>query len=341
MPVLPPLAITVASLLLSLSANAQTDIVIFDNGDRLTGEVQSLEKGLLRFKTDATGTISIEWDYVTYVSSEQNVQVETQEGLRYLGHLLRSEEESTVTVETDGGSVALDAARVVTMAPIEETAVGRLDGEVLAGYNFAKADGVKQLNLGLELNYRTELRIFGVDVDATTSDSGGSEASQRLNLNLDYRRLWPERWLTSALVRLTRNDELGIDLRTSIGAGGGRILRQSNSSNVMLEGGLLLSRENISSGLESEDTLELFSALTWDWFRYDFPELDLSSSLTVIPNLTNAGRVRGDFEIAFSWEFIDDFAWRLSFYESYDSDPQDTTAEKTDYGINTSLAWDF
>lgn len=39
---------------------ANTGVVYFENGDRLTGEVKSLEKGLLRFKTDATGTIEIE-----------------------------------------------------------------------------------------------------------------------------------------------------------------------------------------------------------------------------------------------------------------------------------------
>ena len=47
-----------------------TDIVIFDNGDRLTGEVKSLERGRLRFKTDATDTISIEWDNVAFLKSD-------------------------------------------------------------------------------------------------------------------------------------------------------------------------------------------------------------------------------------------------------------------------------
>jgi hypothetical protein len=341
MPVLRLLTLAVVFLAFTTTVEAKTDIVIFDNGDRLTGEVKSLEKGLLRFKTEATDTISIEWDNIAYLSSDQNVQVETQEGLRFLGHLLRSEQAYVVTVETSAGPFELDANRVVKMAPIEETAVGRLDGEVLAGYNFTKADQVKQLNLGLDLAYRTELRIFSMDFDATTSDTGQVDSSQRLNLNLDYRRLWPDRWLTTGLVRLTRNDELGIDLRSSIGAGGGRILRQSNSSNFVLEGGLLLSRENVAGGIESNDTVEAFTTLNWNWFRYDLPELDLSSTLTAIPNLTDAGRVRGEFEIVFRWEFIDDFFWRVSFYESYDSDPQDVTAEKNDYGVNTSIAWDF
>ena len=58
------------------TAADQTDIVVFDNGDRLTGEFKSLERGRLRFNTEATDTISIEWDNVAYLSSNQNIQVD-------------------------------------------------------------------------------------------------------------------------------------------------------------------------------------------------------------------------------------------------------------------------
>ncbi len=47
-------------LLFAGIAYANTDVVIFKNGDRLTGEVKSLERGRLRFKTEATDTIGIE-----------------------------------------------------------------------------------------------------------------------------------------------------------------------------------------------------------------------------------------------------------------------------------------
>lgn len=68
------------------------DVVLFLNGDRLTGEVKSLERGRLRFKTAATDTISIEWDDIASVRSAQNIQVETQGGVRYLGQLTAAEE---------------------------------------------------------------------------------------------------------------------------------------------------------------------------------------------------------------------------------------------------------
>ena len=81
--------------------------------------------------------------------------------------------------------------------------------------------------------------------------------------------------------------------------------------------------------------------MNWDWFRYDTPELDLSTSLQIIPNLSDSGRVRSEFDIKLRWEMVEDLFWELSVYDSYDSDPVLDDAEKNDYGIVTSLGWEF
>ena len=138
-----------------------------------------------------------------------------------------------------------------------------------------------------------------------------------------------------------RNDELGIDLRTSIGSGGGRIVRQTNHSAMAMEGGLMVSHENLAGSESDQDTLEAYVNLTWDWFRYDTPELDLSTSLEIIPNLTDSGRVRGELDVSLKWEIINDLFWEISVYDSYDSEPVVVGAEQNDYGIVTSLGYDF
>ena len=63
----------------------KTDIVVFHNGDRLTGEVKGLDRGELSFETDAAGTLSIEWARLVSVDSRQILQVELTSGLRYTG----------------------------------------------------------------------------------------------------------------------------------------------------------------------------------------------------------------------------------------------------------------
>lgn len=63
------------------SAALKTDIVIFNNGDKLIGELKSLSRGQLNLNTEATGTIGFEWDKVSNVISKQKIQVETSNSL--------------------------------------------------------------------------------------------------------------------------------------------------------------------------------------------------------------------------------------------------------------------
>lgn len=329
------------AFLFSGIGHAKTDVVVFNNGDRLTGEVKSLERGRLQFKTEATDTINIEWDNVAYLRSDQNIQVETVEGVRYLGYLAESDKRKTLVVQSSDVSVELGNLEVVKMSPIEERRIERIDGDITVGYNFAKANETLQVNLGLDLDYRTELRIWSLEFDATVTDSQTNDSNQRESLRLDYRRLLKNRWLAGGGLTLERNDELGLDLRTSLSGSGGRILRQSDHSSLILEGGLMGTREELAGATSDENTIESFATLQWDWYRYDTPELDLSTTLQIIPNLSDTGRVRGQLDVSLKWEMIVDLFWELSYYHSYDSRPPTVGAEKSDYGVVTSLGYDF
>ena len=78
-----------------------------------------------------------------------------------------------------------------------------------------------------------------------------------------------------------------------------------------------------------------------EWFRYDEPELDITSTFIVYPNLSQSGRVRTDFDLSFEWEIVSDLVWGITLYHDYDSEPPNVDAEKEDYGIITSIGWEF
>ena len=320
---------------------SSADVVTFRNGDHLTGDLKSLERGMLRFKTVATSTISIEWDEVVRIESRQNIQVEIEDGSRYLGRLSSGPGVGEVTITTTSGNVALEMSRVILMTPIKEKGISRLDGDITVGFDFTKASEIRQVLVGANYEMHSEARRLSIRAEASLTDSRDNDSSQRQNLSFNYRRLWPHRWLTGGFLILERNDELNLDLRTSIGGGGGRILRQTNHSMFALEGGLMFSRENVSGTSEDKDTIEAFGTITWEWYRLDTPELDLSTSFQVIPNLTETGRLRSEWDINLKWEIVKDLFWQLSVYNSYDSDPTTEGANKNDYGISTSAGWSF
>ena len=320
-----------------VSYSAKSDVVTMVNGDQLTGEVKGLERGKLSFKTDATGTIGIEWDDVSSLNSKQNLQLELNDGRRYLGELIQSTELASLQLQSADKTLTLPIAEVVHITPIEATTRDRLDGEITAGFSHTKASNVTQFNLGLKGEYLTESRSLAVGLDSVITDS--DETSQRQSFDVRYRRLWPARWFTGGVFSLESNDELGLDLRTSVGGGIGRYLRQTNSSNISFQTGLLVSNEETDAG--TERALEGTAAMMLEWFRYDTPELDVTTTLEVIPNFSDFGRVRSNLDIAFKWEIVEDLFWRLSFYDSYDSDPPSANAGTNDFGVISSFGWEF
>ena len=323
-------------------AAATPGFVIFDNGDRLSGEVKSLDRGKLSFDTAATGEIPCEWDNVAYLSSTQDIRIEVEDGRRYFGKIVQSGASRVLTVsDSRRGTVELDMDIVVEMEPIKPTVRDRFELAVTTGYRFVKASEITTFNLGVDSSYETELRRLDLDLDSVLTATGDSDGSQRQNLDFRFTRLRRNRWLTGGLVTLASNDELGLDLRTTVGGGGGRTLRQTNHSDIALTGGIVVSREAIANRPETDTTLEGLISLNADWFRYDDPELDFSTRMQLYPSLTRFGRLRGNLDTSLSWEFISDLSWVLSFYYAFDSDPRAEGAERQDYGIITSIGWDF
>ncbi len=326
---------------LPVYAAPKTDLIIFHNGDRLTGEMKSLQRGRLSLNTDATGTIAIEWDKIARVISKQNVQVETSSGARYFGHLIQTEETGRVVVQTEDGIQILDSASVIVMTPIETEGLSALDIDVTIGYNFAKAGGVTQGTIGFDVAYRTVKRIFSVAASTVTNSSDTQTASERKNFAVTYKRLRRDRWYVDGSLNMDQNDELDLNLRTSIGGGGGRVFIQSNTMLLDLGAGLQFTREDLDTELEDTDSIEAKFTADWDWFLFDDPELDWSTQLAIFPNLSDRGRVRTDFDTSLRWEMINDLKWGISVYATYDNQGQSDGTATSDYGVNTTLTYEF
>ena len=335
------LLVTFSSLwALAASAAPKTDIVFFKNGDKLTGEIKSLGRGRLNLNTDATGTIAIEWDKISGIVSDQHIQFETASGIRYFGSVKTSEKVSEIIVVTNNGPQTLDAERVINMEPIEDRGIDALDIDFTVGYNFAKAGGVASTNLAVNMDWRSLIRIESLRFSTTITDSDTLEASKRMTLGLQHTRLFNNRWFSNGNLTFEQNDELGLDLRTSIGGGVGRYLVQSNRMLWSLEAGLQVSRENLVAETEDTDSLEATFTVKWDWFIFQDPELDWSTIVQLVPSLTESGRVRGELDTSLQWEIMNDLKWGFSLYGSLDNQPSET-GETSDYGINTTVTYEF
>jgi len=328
-------------------AREKTDVIWLTNGDRITGEIKQLEHGKLRLGTDSVGEIRIEWDDIARIESEFEFQFERTDGTRVTGTINDTPEQKTISLKNQDETVAFAHEKVVRIAQIEDSFWNRLQGSLSFGYSFTKASNVAQGNLGFRATHRTEERSFSLDGSTIITSDQVNEGTQRSNLGFTTTRFRANRWFNSYLIGFESNDELGLDLRSSIGAGFGRFLIQTNISELSLMGGLVGTAESLQqrplepSTPSSQESLEGMLALDYSRFVYDHPAVDLSARLAAFPSITESGRTRAQLDLSLRWEVIADLFWDLSYYNTYDSDPPSNSSSTSDYGVVTSIGYSF
>jgi hypothetical protein len=324
-------------------AAPKTDVVVLVNGDRITGEVKSLEYNQLKLSTEHMGTIYIEWDKIASLQSNQYLLLERTDGTRYYGQLLAGDDHSMVYIarSVDEPAEVVDMAVVVRAQPIEGgDFIDRLDGYVSAGLDIAKASNRRSIDFAGGLSSRTRVRAWAIDGSANLTDDSAGETSERYQLQANYRQFREVRDFYLSFGMLERNTELDLNLRTMAGGGYGRYFVQTNHSEWVAGLGLAYSHENYTGG-ETFDSVESVFTTSFKVFRYDFPETDIGGSLSILPSLTKSGRYRAEGDLRAKYEFVDDLYFELKLYGSYDSEPPLADTQKSDYGLTTSLGYSF
>lgn len=338
----------VSALLLGLavlpaSAAPKTDVVVLLNGDRITGEVKGLQQGQLEFKTDAAGTLFIEWARVASLSTDQFVQVELENGLRLSGVAPKAGENRTLVLVGDEPGRAQEApfAAIVRLDPIERgRMLQRLDGYVTAGYNYTKSNDLQQLTLTAGISSRTEQRKWAIDGSSTVTSQEGDDDTNRYSLGGWWRGFREDRWFIQGFGGFESNDELALDLRAMAGGGYGRYLVQTQKQEWAAYAGLAYTREDYQ-GEEQQESVETVLGTQYSFFRFDSPEASVDATLNVYPSLTESGRVRSEGQLRSRYEIVDDLFFEISLYGSYDSDPGVQAESNSDYGLTTSLGYTF
>jgi len=135
-------------------AQGKTDVVTLGNGDRITGEVERLDRGRLEFSTDDAGTLFLEWEnLIRLVAASRVFEVVTGDGLRFVGTLTAAPDRS-IAVSGTGRVDAVAMKDVVLITPIGRSFWSKLDGTIDAGFSYTKSSGIAQLNFNSETVYR-------------------------------------------------------------------------------------------------------------------------------------------------------------------------------------------
>ena len=222
-----PMALTLVLLLGSAGiAFGAEDVVITTSGDKLVGEIKKVEKDVLIFSTDYSDSdFKIKWEKIASIESTRQFVIETFDGQRLSGSL-KPDPAKKPLVQVAETSVKLPD--VSTVQPFEQKFLSRFDAGLDFGYSLTRTNSAAQLSLASNLSYRDEHHVesslpTSSEARRTTrptrsagtlpTTSAGSSAAWYVNTTQDF----------------LNSEEQGIDLRTTIGGGGGRYLLRSST----------------------------------------------------------------------------------------------------------------
>jgi len=341
----PAWAATAAFLLLACLPSTvraeKTDVVTLINGDRVTGEVKSLEFANLRYSTDSMGTVNIEWEEIVALTSDQSLQVEVASGTRYFGNLLPASAEGLIAVGRGDNVEELDITHVVRITPIEtdESIWQRLEGSISFGFNSGKASSVTTGNLNGNVRYRSRRFLLGFEVNSSVTDQPGAPTTQNRSLGVNYQRFRPNRWYADWFAKSEVNDEQGVEQRYLVGGGLGRYLVQNNNNQLSLLAGLVATHERQIGAEPATTEPEGKFSLVYQHRQSD-PANDIYLTTNVYPMLRDLTSYRSDSNLTLRREVINDLFFDLSIYYNYLSNPP-VGASKDDYGVVTSIGYSF
>jgi hypothetical protein len=312
-----------------------------DNGDQITGEVLSIQRGKLAFDTDNLGTLSVEWEHVAELRSKNSFTVETRDGKLYFGSLDQASKGRLRVVENDEDMATLDLDSVVYVDRVKDSLWKRLDGSVDIGYSFTQSNGATQLNVDATIGERTVKRRVSLTYSSLLNTQDDATDTTRNSLAAQYDHLFEGRWFLIGLANALQNSGLDLDLRTLFGGSVGRELYHSNETLFAVTAGLAYNRELYTDEPDPFESLESIVGLEVSHFSFDGRKTQFTNKLFVIPSLTEAGRVRLTFDTQFRRKVVGNLYWNIKFYETYDSRPPKEGANKNDLGITTSFGWTF
>jgi hypothetical protein len=336
------------AIAIPLFAREKTDIIVMNNGDRLTGEVKGLDSGTLSVNFDyILGTASLDWSKVDHLESKQLFLVKTQDGSVYRGTLrtLDSLAKRPIRIEISEApdrSVALDQSKIVRMTETSESFWQRFNGQITSGIQYSKGNQATQYNLGVSLEYPRERWAAGGNYNSSLASSTGSTVSARNQLDLYAARLlrW-DNWFYAGITDFLQSSEQNIDLRTNLGGGVGRYLKNTNRTNIWLLGGLAWQNTRYSQSVGVQGTQNVAASLIAGQAKFFvFNKTNLTINGYVFPALSQPGRVYTNTTVNYYVKLFGGLNWNISFYGNWDNQPPQHFSG-SDYGTSSGLGWSF
>ncbi len=186
------------------SKGQKTDKVVLLNKDTLTGEILSMKLGILTYKMDGPGTISIKWEYVTGIKSDKVFDFTLRNGEIIVGSL-----DSLFQSHHQ-----INLNDIIEIIPIKDRFLNRLIGDLNMGFNYTKSNSILQFNFSSNTTYVIPKREFTLKLNSVLTNYGKDTSfTKKQDIVGSYMRNLNKNYFWELSLGWQQNTELGLSSR--------------------------------------------------------------------------------------------------------------------------------
>ena len=337
------LLIALFCILFTAKGKAQKiDTIYHTNGNILTGDFRKLNYGLVTWKMEGMGTISLELPEISNIKSSKQFEVKLNNGMIYYGSFDTTAIDREVKLITKNGSKLVDINDIVEVYPIKKSFWLRTTGNFSLGFNFSKGSDIATLVASGKLNYRKRKSSFQFGWNNNNTFQADSLSATNINVSVGYGRVIKNYWSFGSILGASQNSQLGVKFRVNLTGIGIRDIVYNKWNRFFVGTGLSVQRETPFDN--SAETTDLAGIVTtvWKVYKYTNPKIWVDSDLSVIPYITGDWRYRVNFNLNPRMGVIGNtLQVGFNFYYSYDSRPPSSASSTYDWGINFELTYNL
>jgi len=326
-----------------LTASAQrTDTVYLYNGQVLIGEVQSGSLGTLYIDDIDMKIVKVKYYKIRRMNISETFKITTIGKQTYYGVLMAAQKPGWGIVQDEAGFVMpLALVDILDLVPLNKEFFKRLVGNLSAGFSYTKSSNIGQLNLSANVGFATKKWEFQLQTSEIGSIDSGKFSRDNESVQLFGAYTLSNNWFLAGALQYQRNLELSIARRylELMGAGNKLVIRDTWQLYAIT--GLSVTQEKSTEGVASPTALEIPLMFRFNFYKFQHPDIQISTSWTGYFSLTEKGRFRYDGNTSFSWQLIRYFYLTINPYSSFDTKPPSGTGAEFDFGIAMSLTYKF
>lgn len=325
-------------LLFVTGAWVSADEVILHNGDRLTGFIRQMDKGVLILETDYSDPIKIQQSKIKSISTELPAEVRLLSGEAFKG-TLRPHEDNRLSVEATeergAVSIAWEKVSAVNPPPVQPS---RWQGNVAvgAGLQTGNTDRISA-NVGVDFMRKALRDRYSLRFLYNYAEDDDEVIARNIFGALKYDYFFTKAFYGFLAMELLSDEFKDLNLRTIVGPGVGYQLWDDEIKSLLFEAGLSFFSEDLDEGSDDQwITGRLASQIRWKIFD----KIVFTDYLLVYPSLEDIGAFKLRNEAGISSAIGTGWSLKLSNILEHDSDPP-MDIEKNDMYWVLGLQYSF